>query len=129
MFIMDWFGARLYFLLLLQDVHRCKAGLVLATAEAILPFSICRNGTISSQQTPKANIVHSFTRKDLFSLCFDTMLYGTSCVCVPAAHIDLVLVPCIGTSIDLEFSFRRCLQPRTAHWQVSEVLQKIQKKV
>lgn len=55
-------------------------------------------------------------KKRIFlSLCFDTMLYGISCVCARAAHIDLVLVPCIGTSIDLEFSFRRCLQPKTAH--------------
>lgn len=64
-------------------------------------------------------------KKESFLSLFDTMLYGITCVCARAAHIDLVLVPCIGTSIDLEFSLRRCLQSKTAHWQASEVLQKI----
>lgn len=39
-----------------------------------------------------------------FSLSLDTMLDGISAF-ARAAHIDLVLVPCIGTSIDLEISF------------------------
>lgn len=94
-------------------------------------------GSASSLQTPKANIVHSFTKKKriFFSLCFDTMLYGISCVCARAAHIDLVLVPCIGTSIDLEFSIRHCLQnencslePITDCGQASEDSQKIKKR-
>lgn len=93
-------------------------------------------GPVSSRQTATANIVHSFTQKRIFSLSvFHTMLYGISCVCARAAHIDLVLVPCIGTSIDLEFSFRRCLQfencslePNADSRQASEVFTKNSKK-
>lgn len=115
------------FLLLLQDVHRCEASLVLATSEAILSswISICRRHRQLATNTEGEHCPLFYQKKNLFSLCFDTMLYGISCVCARAAHIDLVLVPCIGTSIDLEFSLRRCLQSKTAHWQASEVLQKI----
>lgn len=132
MFIMVWFGARLYFFFsLLQDVHRCKASLVLATSKVILSLwnSICpRHSQLATNIEGEHCPLIYQKKKNLFSLCFDTMLYGISCVCARAAHIDLVLVPCIGTSIDLEFSYRRCLQSKTAHWQASEVLQKIQKR-
>lgn len=118
------------FFSLLQDVHRCKASLVLATSKAILSLwiSICPRHSQLATNIEGEHCPLIYQKKNLFSLCFDTMLYGISCVCARAAHIDLVLVPCIGTSIDLEFSYRRCLQSKTAHWQASEVLQKIQKR-
>jgi hypothetical protein len=91
--------------------------LVPSDIEAILSLwvSICRRHRWLAPSTEGEHCPLFYTKKRIFSFCFDTMLYGISCVCARTAHIDLVLVPCIGTLIDLEFSFRRCLQSKTAH--------------
>lgn len=124
------------YLLLLQDVHRCKASLILATI--LLPTDYILSKAPPARYKHRRRTLSTLLQKKriFLSLCFDTMLYGKSCVCARAAHIDLVLVPCIGTSIDLEFSIRHCLQnencslePITDCGQASEVLQKIKKKV
>ncbi|KAL6906796.1 hypothetical protein GGI43DRAFT_240731 [Trichoderma evansii] len=70
MFIMVWFGARLYFIYyyykMFIDAKRARSWQHQKQSRSLGIRSV--EGFISSQQSPKANIVHSFTKKEFFSL-------------------------------------------------------------
>lgn len=122
MLIMVWYGAWLTPYISLHNVLGTTMSVLppLRNSEPcyfsgpVLDGGLNRAETTSrSSPTPEANIIHSFNTS--FSLFPPIPFSMGSLAFARAAHIDLALVPFIGTSIDLEISLSTAYKSGAPH--------------